>query len=75
MVSRPVTAGVQAFVNQYQLEEKARDLYLGYEKEFSDPKLLELFKFIRQQEEGHMQVAQELLQLVGGDIRESKPEF
>jgi rubrerythrin len=62
MIIKPAT--VEPFINLLQMEEKARDMYEEYEARVKDEELRALFNFIKQQEEGHIRFARELLRIV-----------
>ena len=64
MYSDPVGASVQSFYDLLEREKKARDMYKEYAEKVSDEYLKNLFLTISEQEQGHMEIANELIKLV-----------
>ena len=58
----PVT--IEPFQELYEKEKQARDLYDSYIKKLKNKELIQMFSFIKKQEEGHMEIAKKLIELV-----------
>ena len=54
----------EPFLKLRSMEEKARDLYKEYLERVEDEELKKLLAFLVEQEEGHMMVADKLIEII-----------
>ncbi len=52
------------FLRLLEKEEKARDLYSGFVSKLKEEWAKELFEFLSKQEQGHVDIVEELLKIV-----------
>ena len=64
MPIRAAAADIQPFFRLLKMEEDARDLYKGFSEKVEDPDLRGLFLDIMHQEEGHVKLVRELIEII-----------